>query len=519
MLWPQAMTRNGASNISNAMSEKTSYGQILKSSSIMGGAAGVNLLLGMVRTKFAAVLIGSAGVGLLASFAAIQGLIGTLSGLGIHSSAVREVAEAFSRNDEQAIGRTVLALRRVCWLTGVTGMLLMMAFSPFISQLTFGSDSYTADIAALGFVILLANVSGGQLALIQGARRIGDMARANIIGAALGTFSAIGFYAWLGLRGVVPSLLFIGASQLLISWYFARQIPLPSVVLTWRQSFIQAGKMVRLGLVFMWNSLLLSAVSYFTITLISKYDSVQAVGIYSAAYSLSGMFVNFVLQAMAADYYPRLTGMAHNKSAMNRLVNEQTEVGLFLATPGLMATLVLAPWIVQLLYTSEFLSSVDLLHWFVLGCFGRVVSWPLGFLMLALGNGKLYLITETSGNILHIALIAFGLSAMGIEGVAVAFPVLYFFYTITVVAVGHRLTGFHWRNSTIRVLGVYISALLVTFAGVRMMSIWPATIIGIVLTTAISISSLRGLVQRIGTDHSFTRTACRVPGFRLICGL
>jgi len=49
--------------------------QILKSSSLMGGAQGINLLLGMVRTKFAAVLIGPLGVGLLGNYMAIQGMV------------------------------------------------------------------------------------------------------------------------------------------------------------------------------------------------------------------------------------------------------------------------------------------------------------------------------------------------------------------------------------------------------------------------------------------------------------
>ncbi|MEK9776722.1 MAG: hypothetical protein VW339_11375, partial [Quisquiliibacterium sp.] len=80
-----------AASVPNVSSEN-SYAQILKASSIMGGAAGINLLLGMVRVKFAAVLIGTTGVGLIASFTAIQGLIGTLAGLGIHSSAVRDIA-------------------------------------------------------------------------------------------------------------------------------------------------------------------------------------------------------------------------------------------------------------------------------------------------------------------------------------------------------------------------------------------------------------------------------------------
>jgi len=82
----------------------------------MGSAAGVTMLLGMVRVKFAAVLIGTTGVGLNASFTAIQTLIGTLAGLGLQSSAVRDIAAAVSNDDQQEIGRKVLTLRRICWL-------------------------------------------------------------------------------------------------------------------------------------------------------------------------------------------------------------------------------------------------------------------------------------------------------------------------------------------------------------------------------------------------------------------
>ena len=383
------------------MTSKSSYAQILKASSIMGGAAGINLLLGMLRVKFAAVLIGTTGVGLISSFGALQGLVGTLAGLGIQSSAVREIAAAVGKGDDQAVGRAVLALRRVCWLTGLIGMAAMMLLAPLLSQLTFGHRDYTLDIAALGVIILFGNLSGGQMALIQGMRRIGDMARANIYGAAAGTAAAIGFYAALGLRGIIPTLLAVSAIQLALSFHFARRVPVPKVSLTWRQTFAEASGMVRLGLVMMWNGLMGSAVAYLTVTLIAQHEGTQAVGLYSAAFALSGMFVNFVLGAMGADYYPRLTGVASDKPAMVRMVNEQTEIGLLLALPGLLATMALAPWILQIFYTREFLGAVELLQWFILGCLGRVISWPLGFVMLALGKGRWFLLTETSFNLLQ----------------------------------------------------------------------------------------------------------------------
>ena len=501
------------------MTQKSSYAQILKASSIMGGAAGINLLLSMIRTKFVAVLIGTTGVGLISSFGAVQGLIGTLAGLGIQASGVRDVAAAVGKGDEQAIGRAVLTLRRICWLTGLVGMAAMMLFSPLLSQLTFGSNQYTYDIAALGIIILFGNLSGGQLALIQGMRRIGDLARANIIGAALGTAVAIGCYTALGLRGIVPTLVVVAGIQLVLSWYFARRVPVPKVALSWKETFTEANGMVRLGIVFMWNGLMLSGVSYLTITLIAQQISLQAVGIYSAAFALSGMFVNFVLGAMGADYYPRLTAVAHDKAAMNRLVNEQTEIGLLLAVPGLLATMAMAPWVIHIFYTSEFLPAVELMQWFILGCLGRVISWPLGFVMLALGKGRWFLLTETSFNIVHIVFIALGLFLFGIEGVAIGFCVMYVGYTLAVYLVGRHLIGFKWSAECIKIALIAIPLLMIAFIVSRLLPLWTATITGTVLTIVVSAYSLRGLIQRIGLEHRLFRAIGKLPGLKALFGL
>jgi antigen flippase len=477
----------------------------------MGGAAGITLLLGMIRTKFVAVLIGTTGVGLLASFTVMQGIIGTIAGLGIQSSAVRDVTVAIGKGDEQAIGCAVLTLRRMCWLTGLVGMATMIAFSSILSQLTFGSDQYQADIAALGVVILLINISGGQLALIQGMRRIGDMALANIIGAMFATLAAIGFYFWLGVRGIVPALISIAAMQLVVSWYFARRVPIPQVKLSLRETFTEASGMVRLGLVFMWTGLMGSAVTYITITLIVKQIGLQGVGIYSAAFALSGVFVGFVLGAMAADYYPRLTALAHDKTAMRQLVNEQTEIGLLVATPGLLATLAFAPWAIHIFYSAEFLPAVELLQWFVLGCLGRVISWPLGYLILALGKGRWFLLTESAANLLHVLLLALGLFFFGIEGVAIGFFLLYIAYVIAVYLVGHHLIGFEWSPACIKTVIFALPLLGGAFIASRVLPLWPAAFIGMVLTAASSVFSLLRLIERLGHEHRIFHVFTKWP--------
>ncbi len=498
------------------MTHKNSYATIIKSSSIIGGASGVTILLGMVRVKFASVLIGTTGIGLMASLTTIQGLLGTVCGLGIGSSAVRGVAAAVGRQDDRAIGTAVLVLRRICWLTGLSGMAAMMLLSPLLSHLTFGSDAYAYEIAALGLVVLFSNIASGQMALIQGLRRINDIVRVNIIGAVFATVAAVGFYTWLGLRGIVPALVGVAAMQLTISWYFARRVPVPPVELSWRQTFREAGGMVRLGFVFMWTALMSVGVSYIAVMMITQKSGLQAVGLYSAAFSLSGVFANFVLSAMGTDYYPRLTGAANDKAAMVRMVNEQIEISVLLALPGLVATMTLAPWILQLFYTREFLGAVELLQWFIVGCLGRVISVPVGYVMLALGKGRWYLVTETCISLLHVALIALGLQLFGIEGVAVAFVVMYVAYIAVVLFVSRHLIEFRWSTDCTRLVVLSLPVLGIIFTAARMLTIWPATCLGLLLTIVASVLSLRGMIARVGSEHRIVSAIKRMPGGKLL---
>ena len=444
------------------MSNQKSYDQILKSSSIMGGAAGFVMLLGLIRTKFAALLIGTTGVGLLASLSSIQATLSTLSGLGLSSSAVREMAAAVGKDDQPAVSRAVSTLQHLSWFTGLAGMVLLVAASPLVSWITFGTNQYTLDI---------------------------------------------------------PALIAAAFVQLAFAHHFVRRIGVPPARQSWRDTWRQGRSMLTLGASLMWSSLLVSAVGYITIYLINRFENVQAVGIYSAAFVLSGAFVSFVLNAMGADYFPRLTGMVDDPAAMTRLVNEQTEIGVLLATPGLLACMVFSPWLVHLLYSSEFMPAAHLLQWFLLGCLGRVISWPMAFIILAMGKGRWFFLTETASNALHAILIAAGLFLFGIEGVAVAFFLLYVAYTVAVYLVGQRLIGFHWNAATSRLSLTSIVLLSLGFIVSRTLPSMTAAAIGVVVVPACVIHCVRSLVRRTGADSPVALKILRIPGGRLIAGL
>ena len=486
----------------------------------MGGAQALNYLIAIVRVKVVAMLLGPSGVGLVSLYASAMGLIGTVSGLGITSSAVREVVQAFSKEDREQAARTVRILRRACWSTGVLGWLLAVALAEPVSQWMMGSPEHAWAIAVLGSTLLISAISAGQLALLQGLRRIADMALANVLGVLVSTVVAIGLYAWLGQDGIVPVMVATAVVSLGFSYWFARKVTVALGKVTWLETIAGTKRLAGLGVAFMWSGVLTAGLDMLTRSVITRQLGLDAAGIYQAAWALSGLFAGFILGAMGADFYPRLTAVIHDKAQAVRTVNEQTEIGILLALPGLLATLAFASWAMEIFFTKQFLAGADLLPWMVLGVFGRVISWPMGFIQLAMGASRWYLATETVFAAINAALLIGLVEIYGVIGAAYAFALTYSLYLIGMILVGRVLIGFRWSRDVIRLL--LITGALVgagVFVSRRAETEFFAAIAGAVLTAIGGMLSVRGLVRRLGANSRLGRLVCAIPGGRWVVGL
>src|SRR5437867_272950 len=239
----------------SARSGKHSYGQILKSSVLMGGSSVLDIGLRIVRTKVMALLLGPTGIGLLGIYGSISEVVRSFAGMGINSSGVRQIAEAVGTGDTRRIAITVTTLRRVALVLGVVGALLLLIFCKPVSRLSFGDDRHAGAVALLALAVLFGEVSAAQGALVQGMRRISDLARMGVLSAFYGTLFSIPIVYIYGESGVVPSLVCVAAMSIITSWWYARKIKIEEVSITLRQVTSQASVLLKLGVVFMASGL------------------------------------------------------------------------------------------------------------------------------------------------------------------------------------------------------------------------------------------------------------------------
>ncbi|UFS71082.1 O-antigen translocase [Geomonas sp. RF6] len=484
-----------------------SYKRILETTLIMGGSSVVNTILGILRTKVLALMLGPSGIGLAGIYTTVTSLLSTVCGMGIGESGVRQIAGAVGSNDDEAVARTIITIRRSALISGVVGCVVLFIFCGTVSRFTFGTRGHTFDLALLSLTILFGAVSSGQTALIQGVRRIGDLAKLSMIGALLGTVFSIPIIYAFGQRGVAYFLLAVSATSILTSWWYARKVSTKKVTMTWRESMTEAKPLLKLGSALMCGTLMIACTQYFLRVFIVRNLGLDAAGIYQASTTLSLIYVGVILNAMLTDFYPRLSEASHDNAECASLINKQIEVGLLLAVPGILAIMTCAPFVIAVFYSSKFLLAVDILRWQILGVMLQVVAWPIGFILRAKGNGKLFFETELFANATHLGFAWIGVTTFGLPGAGAAFFVMNLCYFGLIFLIARSNYAFSFTGESVRLLCIFSVALGVVFATPFFLPKIVNLVFNIAVTILVGLYALKILISRAGEEMA--------PGFLL----
>ncbi|MDP3190359.1 O-antigen translocase [Rhodoferax sp.] len=430
-----------------------SYRRILKSSSIIGGASVINILIGLVRTKIIAVLLGPTGIGLVSLYNGLMTTAAAVATMGIGTVGTRQVAEALAKDDARALAVVRRAMFWGALLLASAGALVVWALREVLAVKVLGGVEHATIVGWLALGVALSVASASQGALIQGMRRIGDMARLSVYGSVLNTVLGVGLLWQWGQAGLVAYVLVGPLSSFVLGhWYVSRLPKVAADPIALQEMAHQWQTLLRLGVPFMGAGLVGALVQLWIRVEVGNTLGAESLGHFQAAWTISMQYIGFVLGAMAADYYPRLTGVIHDPKAATRLVNEQTEIALLLSAPVFIAMIGLAPWVLHLLYSTEFLPAVEVLRWQILGDVLKVASWPLGFVILAAGAGKTFFLSETLVLLLMGGLIASFSSIVGLRITGIAFLVCYVVYLPMVYWLAWRRIGFVWSGSVVKLI-------------------------------------------------------------------
>lgn len=448
------------------MEAKNSYRQVLKATSLFGGVQVFNILISIIRSKFIALFIGPAGMGIAALLNSTLNLITGMTDLGLNRSAVKDISFAHNNSDPITTGRTVAIFKRLVWFTGVAGTVLMIIFSSWLSEIAFGNTAYTFSFICVSAALLLKQLTNSNLSVLQGLQQLKKLAKANLAGNLIALLITVPLYYFFRIDAIVPAIIIAALISFIVTVYYANNLSLKPTSLSNKEVFIEGKSMIHLGIMLSLSSMITLVVAYVVQIFISSRGGIAQVGLYNAGIVILNSYVGLVFVAMETDYFPRLSAVSDKIEQIRKLVYEQAYIAILLITPIIVLFLSLAPFIIPLLYTTEFTPITIMVCWGILGMLFKAVSWSMGFVVIAKGDSKLFIKTAIGFNAILLLGNLIGYHYGGLEGIGISFLLHYIIHWAALTGIVKSRYGFYFAKGFYPIFAIGILLCAATFLGI-----------------------------------------------------
>lgn len=399
----------------NESEKDSSYSHILKYTALFGGVQGLNILVGIVRNKLVAMILGPEGMGLVSLFNSTTKLVSDSTNFGISMSAVKNISLAYDKGDTALMSHEIRLIRSWSLVTAVLGMMVCILLSPLLDKWTFNWGNHTLHFILLSPVVALGAITGGEAAILKGLRRLRSLAVVSLYNVVLALIITIPIYYVMGESGIVPSLVIIALLQCLLTIAYSWRLYPPRILLS-ALVLREGGSMIRLGVAFVLAGVLGSGGDFVIRSYLNNTGDLSTVGLFNAGYMMTMTCAGMVFSAMETDYFPRLSGISQLGTRLNETVNHQMEVSLLLVAPILVFFIMGLPILLPLLYSGKFLPVMGMMKATVIAMYFRALSLPMEYIALSRSDSRTYLVLELIYDVMAALFIILFYNRYGLTG-------------------------------------------------------------------------------------------------------
>lgn len=442
----------------SALSSNSTTSRIVRAMGVFSGVKILGILCSLVRNKLIALFIGPAGLGLIMLYNTFVDLISQLSRVSMDQSAQRDISQA---SDAQIPAVVAVVRRWAIWL-GLAGTVFMCVTSPLLSWLSWGTVDHWGAFCILSVIPLCYSYITCTNAINQGLRRFKALALANVLGTVTALAATVPLIIWLGIDSIVWVIVIYAVLSWAATWLYRPRIrrivlPRPEIMRKGR-SFIRLGAQISIA------TALSQVTAYVFVIFLNTYADTDTLGLYQAGFTVMNSYVGIIFMALWVEYYPRLSAMAHSTRRLSLAASHQTRLTLFILAPLLCLLAICAKPVILLVYSSDFLPITTYIRLCCIGVVFRTTSWCLAYVILARGDGRAYLVTETLSCFVGLAANIAGYLLGGFTGLGIAYIAWYVLYTCIVAIAcrrfGVRLSAPTWLVTTAATALTTITALL-----------------------------------------------------------
>ncbi len=392
-----------------------------------GTSALVNLLLWTLSIKIIAMMLGPSGVGL---FSLIRQALLTFSSFG--SAGQTAVVQGISSKNGDELKDYI---NNTFWLfIGGTffSVLILALFSNQIAYFIFNQSDqiYITLIKWLTLPVILTNLYFYLKSVINGNLAIGRLAIVEVLGPLIAIVLVYPVSLVVKDGHVLAFIWFLSATQFVMI--------MASVYLILRSSWLKGSALMKFKyrkascqhfFKITGTALLTVFISMGSLLLIRsilvKEGGLSQAGLFDLAWTLSGAYVMLLLKAFGTFFMPALSSIKDPEQG-KVLIERVVRLSTLIMIPMISVIIVLKPLLIEILYSSEFLPSIEIVRWMLIGDYFKITCWIFGIVMIVNTDMKEYFFSELFWYSMFVSISLYSIgSDIGVEGVGVAFFISY----------------------------------------------------------------------------------------------
>jgi O-antigen/teichoic acid export membrane protein len=448
------------------------YQSIVKSNAVIGGAQVMQMLISILKAKIIAVLLGSAGMGINAILYSTLLAIYNFSSLGINHSAVRNISQIHESGDINKLSKLLKIFKLLVLATGLLGLMICLTGSMWLSKFSFGNTKYIWSFVILSAAVLFMSLANGEITIFKGTRNLKLLAQSSVISPFISLIVSIPFFYFLKLDGIAVSILAAYIFMFLVLYQFGKKITttkVPKLVFT--ETKEESKSMIALGIALMTGSTLISLFTYITNIFISRTGSIQDVGLFQGAASITVQSTLVIGTILASDFYPRLSSVCNENDKVNKMVNLQLEIITLVIAPIVVLLMLFTPLIVRLLLSSEFVLIVPMVQWMAFSLLFRGIWQTMSYIILAKGDKTAYFIYDALvGNGLNFGLNLLAYTFGGLTGLSISFVAGSVFVSLILFSVARKRYHLRITSDYLKRLGFVLMLETLAFLSVTFLT-------------------------------------------------
>lgn len=397
----------------------------VKSSYLSAISTAVSLITKVVVNKITALYIGPNGFAIYGQFKDFVSLISSIGQLGTENGIIKYTAD--TKNDINKYKRFLATAFKLHIASALLISLFILIFRSWINQILFADNSFAPEIIIVGCSTLFISLHNLFLGILNGLKLLKEYITVSIISTLAIAVTASISVKYYGLSGLIFSIGFNHLLLFIISLFFISSYCNISISIFKEkfQKHIFRG-LIDFSAMSLSGIISLSVALLFIRTLIINNLGDNYAGSWDALWRISAIYILFLTSSFKFYLIPTFSTL--EDSLLKQEILKIWRITLPSILVIISGIYIFKDFIIQFLFTEEFLLIKSIILYQLLGDIFRIHSWTLGNLLMAKKKTKIFITLQVVWAILFCSLGTILSRIYGFKGITLAYLITCVFH-------------------------------------------------------------------------------------------